>query len=52
MLGERYFDDAALLARRLQTLGAKRMVLANGCFDLLHVGHVRYLSAARELGGG
>ena len=26
------------------------MVLANGCFDLLHVGHVRYLSAARGLG--
>ncbi len=28
----------------------KRIVLANGCFDLLHVGHVRYLTAARELG--
>jgi rfaE bifunctional protein nucleotidyltransferase chain/domain len=25
--------------------------LTNGCFDLLHVGHVRYLHAARELGG-
>jgi rfaE bifunctional protein nucleotidyltransferase chain/domain len=25
-------------------------VLANGCFDLLHVGHVRYLQAARALG--
>jgi rfaE bifunctional protein nucleotidyltransferase chain/domain len=25
-------------------------VLANGCFDLLHVGHVRYLAAARRLG--
>jgi rfaE bifunctional protein nucleotidyltransferase chain/domain len=25
-------------------------VLANGCFDLLHVGHVRYLNAARRLG--
>jgi D-glycero-beta-D-manno-heptose 1-phosphate adenylyltransferase len=25
-------------------------VLANGCFDLLHVGHVRYLEAARALG--
>ena len=29
----------------------ERIMLANGCFDLLHVGHVRYLHAARELGG-
>src|SRR6202162_3628947 len=28
-----------------------RITLASGCFDLLHVGHVRYLHAARELGG-
>ena len=28
----------------------RRIVLANGCFDLLHVGHVRYLQAARALG--
>ncbi len=27
------------------------VTLANGCFDLLHVGHVRYLHAARKLGG-
>ncbi|MFZ0481533.1 MAG: adenylyltransferase/cytidyltransferase family protein [Terriglobales bacterium] len=29
----------------------ERITLANGCFDVLHVGHVRYLHAARELGG-
>jgi len=29
---------------------AKKLVATNGCFDLLHVGHVRYLQAARELG--
>jgi D-glycero-beta-D-manno-heptose 1-phosphate adenylyltransferase len=29
----------------------ERITLANGCFDLLHVGHVRYLHAAHELGG-
>ena len=28
----------------------QRLVLTNGCFDLLHVGHVRYLKQARELG--
>ena len=27
------------------------ITLANGCFDFLHVGHVRYLQAAKELGG-
>jgi D-beta-D-heptose 7-phosphate kinase/D-beta-D-heptose 1-phosphate adenosyltransferase len=28
----------------------KRLVLTNGCFDLLHIGHVRYLELARSLG--
>lgn len=28
----------------------RRLVFTNGCFDLLHVGHVRYLSEARRLG--
>jgi D-glycero-beta-D-manno-heptose 1-phosphate adenylyltransferase len=41
--------EAAALAERLRAEG-KRIVLANGCFDLLHVGHVRYLQAARRLG--
>jgi rfaE bifunctional protein nucleotidyltransferase chain/domain len=28
----------------------KRIVLANGCFDLIHVGHIRYLKEAKEKG--
>jgi len=29
----------------------ERITLANGCFDVLHVGHIRYLHAAKNLGG-
>lgn len=40
------------LARIRAQLGAlgERLVFTNGCFDLLHVGHVRYLEQARALG--
>jgi rfaE bifunctional protein nucleotidyltransferase chain/domain len=27
------------------------IILANGCFDLIHAGHIRYLAGAKELGG-
>lgn len=30
--------------------GGKRIVFTNGCFDILHAGHVRYLAAAKKLG--
>jgi len=38
--------------RRVAAWRARRdtIVLANGCFDLLHAGHVRYLEAAKRLG--
>lgn len=36
-------------AKALRAVG-KKIVATNGCFDLLHVGHVRYLKAARSLG--
>lgn len=40
------------LAAHLETERQKgsRIVLANGCFDVLHVGHVRYLRGAKALG--
>lgn len=28
----------------------KKIVLGNGCFEIIHVGHIRYLKAAKELG--
>ena len=43
---------SALLARAAEwRRSGEPIVLANGCFDLLHVGHVRYLSGAKALGG-
>lgn len=41
--------DLARVASQLRKKG-KRIVLANGCFDILHVGHVRYLAGARAEG--
>jgi D-glycero-beta-D-manno-heptose 1-phosphate adenylyltransferase len=41
--------QAVALAERARAHG-QRVVLANGAFDLLHAGHVRYLAAAKELG--
>jgi rfaE bifunctional protein nucleotidyltransferase chain/domain len=42
-------NELAERARQLRAAG-KKLVITNGCFDLLHVGHVRYLHAARALG--
>jgi glycerol-3-phosphate cytidylyltransferase len=42
-------DELPELAASLRKAG-KRIVTTNGCFDLLHVGHVRILKAAREMG--
>jgi D-beta-D-heptose 7-phosphate kinase/D-beta-D-heptose 1-phosphate adenosyltransferase len=42
-------DEAEQLAERLRRAG-KRVVFTNGCFDLLHRGHVDYLAASRRLG--
>ena len=47
----RILERNRLIARvAIARKGGARVVFANGCFDLLHVGHVRYLEAARSLG--
>ena len=44
-------DRDALVARiSTEKASGSRIVLANGCFDILHAGHVRYLEGARALG--
>ena len=44
-------DRETLVARiRAEKAKGSRIVLANGCFDVLHAGHVRYLEGARSVG--
>ena len=51
MTASKILDREALLAAAARVRGtAKRIVFANGAFDLLHVGHVRYLEGARSEG--
>jgi rfaE bifunctional protein nucleotidyltransferase chain/domain len=42
-------DEAKRVAAGLKAAG-QAVVFTNGCFDILHAGHVRYLAAARNLG--
>ena len=42
-------QDVRALGERLRREG-RRIAFANGCFDILHVGHVRYLEEARKCG--
>jgi D-glycero-beta-D-manno-heptose 1-phosphate adenylyltransferase len=44
-------DRDQLVAKlNMERQGGAKIVLANGCFDLLHVGHIRYLAGAKKLG--
>ena len=45
------WDEAKSRIEQFQQTG-KKMVFTNGCFDILHAGHVHYLEAAAELGDG
>src|SRR3989304_783882 len=42
-------SELSSIVKSLKQSG-KRIVLTNGCFDIIHVGHVRYLKEARNLG--
>src|SRR5215212_5279732 len=42
--------EELLRARAGLRAGGRKLVFTNGCFDILHVGHVRYLASARRLG--
>jgi rfaE bifunctional protein nucleotidyltransferase chain/domain len=42
-------EELLRVRARLRAEG-RRLVFTNGCFDILHVGHVRYLAEARRLG--
>jgi D-beta-D-heptose 7-phosphate kinase/D-beta-D-heptose 1-phosphate adenosyltransferase len=50
--GDKVVTDAATLTARLTVHRAagRRVVMTNGCFDILHRGHVAYLSGAKALG--
>src|SRR5919112_4502136 len=49
--GARILERNRLIARvAIARKAGARVVFANGCFDILHVGHVRYLEGARALG--
>ena len=43
------FEEIARIADRCRA-GGKRIVFTNGCFDILHVGHVKYLQVAKSFG--
>ena len=43
-------DELKAELGRFRAAGGREVIFANGCFDIIHVGHVRYLQAARDEG--
>ena len=50
-MGKILNEDELMTTVAADRNAGRTIAFANGCFDLLHVGHVRYLHAAKELGG-
>ena len=50
MANSKYQIDNVINAIKNQKKDSKKIVFTNGCFDILHVGHIRYLSEAKSLG--
>lgn len=50
--GDKYYADPQALTERLrlERTGCRRVVFTNGCFDILHRGHITYLNQAKALG--
>ena len=46
----KFLDQSALLSELNAARSNKRVVFTNGCFDILHVGHVKYLAEAKAQG--
>lgn len=53
MSAEPHIYSREALQRQVQQWRSRgeRIILTNGCFDMLHVGHIRYLQGAKALGG-
>jgi len=50
MMEKFFIPDVLSETLRLKQKQGKKIVFTNGCFDLLHIGHIHYLQSARDLG--
>lgn len=45
-----FFENADHFLKKVKIDKSKKIVFTNGCFDILHIGHIRYLKKSKELG--